>query len=542
MFAWSKYQLAVFAAIKDTNRSVIIEAVAGASKTTSIVHAAKLLPMSQSVLFLAFNVSIVNELKSRLPEHITCSTLNSLGFRSWRNYVGRRTLKVDASKTAGILRQALSEEDFKFYAPFVIKMVSLAKSAGLGGFLMEDTLENWEALREHHNVKLGTEKEEGFDTDYSRAIELCQKALNRSSSMANSLVDFDDQIYMPYLRGARFDQYHVVFVDELQDVSPVQRSLLKRVIKSGGRIIGVGDSYQSIYGFRGADHNSMEDFAKEFDCLRLPLSISYRCSKAIVREAQKYVPQIEPFESAPEGLVETIPDYIATQFLKTDVVLCRNTAPLVKMAYGLIGRGSGVNMPGRDFAKGLQKLVKDLKATDFADLSEKLELWLQHQTEVLTAKKKESKIEYVRDRVDTIDIIMSNLPADKTTIKDLLEEIQFVFQGRDEAVTMMTIHKAKGQEWDRVFILDFHLMPSKYAKGHPWMEIQERNLIYVAITRAKNYLGYIVSNEFSDKDEEARRASRESFIANRMKSERPVAVRKTKKKDIGPLRIKINIK
>lgn len=545
MLSWSQYQLALFKAIETTDSSIVFEAVAGASKTTSIVHGAKLLPITSSILFLAFNVAIVKELQERLPSHVTCQTLNSLGYRSWRAYAGKKFLKVDANKTRNILRDALSNEDFQIYASFVERLVALGKSVGIGGILLENTPANWEELREHHNITINVPKSmEDYEPDYERGLLLCQKALARSIDMANVLVDFDDQIYMPYLKGARFDQYDVVFIDELQDVSPVQRNLLKRVIKKGGRIIGVGDSNQSIYAFRGADHNSMGDFAKEFSAAKLPLSISYRCAKAIVAEAKKYVPEIEPFESAPEGKVERLNEYMATTFLPTDIILCRNTAPLVKMSYGLISRGVAVSMSGRDFAKGLQKLVLDMKAPTLVELSEKLELWLERQSDLLIAKKQENKIEFLRDRVATLDIIIANLSMEKAgdnQVKALLEEIDFIFQSKAGAVSLMTVHRAKGTEADRVFILDSHLMPSKYALGRAWMEIQEKNLTYVAITRAKTYLAYIESDGFSDADEEIRQTNRANFIKTKMENPRPVAkpAKPAKPSKGGQIRIKL---
>jgi len=67
---------------------------------------------------------------------------------------------------------------------------------------------------------------------------------------------------------------------------------------------------------------------------------------------------------------------------------------------------------------------------------------------------------------------------------------------RDGSVlTLATVHKSKGLEWDRVFILDPKLMPSKYARQQ-WQLDQETNIHYVAITRARQELYYIDSEGF----------------------------------------------
>jgi superfamily I DNA/RNA helicase len=57
-------------------------------------------------------------------------------------------------------------------------------------------------------------------------------------------------------------------------------------------------------------------------------------------------------------------------------------------------------------------------------------------------------------------------------------------------LTLCTVHKAKGLEWNRVYILDEFLMPSKYAR-QAWQQQQETNLQYVAVTRAKQELKFI---------------------------------------------------
>jgi superfamily I DNA/RNA helicase len=83
-------------------------------------------------------------------------------------------------------------------------------------------------------------------------------------------------------------------------------------------------------------------------------------------------------------------------------------------------------------------------------------------------------------------------------VGDLLEAIDALFQSKGRGITLSSVHKSKGREWERVFILDFGTyMPSKYAKKD-WQKIQENNLIYVAITRAKRYLGYLPSNCWKD--------------------------------------------
>jgi superfamily I DNA/RNA helicase len=479
---------------------------------------------------MAFNKRIVVELELRLPRHVIGATFNSVGYKAWRSYVGKY-VKVQANKTWMIMKEMLHEDDIEKYASFIKKMVGLAKSAGIGGHLLEDTTTNWEALRAHHNVYV---QSGDASTDYG--ITLSQIVLRESIKQAKNIIDFDDQIYMPYLRDVSFPKYDRLFIDEFQDTNEVQIELMKKMIKYGGKVIAVGDTDQAIYGFRGADSEAMNRGRKAFDCQVLPLSITYRCSKAVTREAQKYVSKIEYFDGAKEGLVEAVEKYNATDFLPTDAILCRNNAPLVKMAYGFIRRGIGINMPGRDLGAGLKIFIKKMKAKNVDDLEIKAVEWLGNQRDNLIEKGQEDKIEALNDKIECLEVIIENLDYADRTINALLAEIDYLFKASEiPAISLMSIHKSKGDEWNRVFILDFaKLMPSKYAK-QPWQKMQENNLIYVAITRAKSYVGYIDSGVFSDDDGDMLEERRAQFKEARAKarvsapSKKKWASKKTKK-------------
>ena len=482
---FSTYQNELFSALNN-EASIIVDAKAGSGKTTTIVEAANRLDTSSSILFLAFNRSIVEELKSRLPRNVNCATFNSVGWRSWLSFTGKKFVKVDAAKTRGIIRERFPIDDQEIYAAFVNKMVALAKSNGI---TLDSDIDDWYSLADHHGVFVDNE-----DADYTRAYELCRKTLNESIRIANFVCDFDDQIYMPWLRRASFQKYDCVFIDEAQDTSPIQADLISRMVANGGKIIAVGDPAQAIYGFRGADHNAMNNIRDTFGAVTMPLSISYRCAKAIIREAQKYVPDIEAFEHAPEGSVKIIDQYSIDDFDSKTAILCRNNAPLIEMAYQIIARGKGVNILGRDIGGGLKNLINKMKAVNVENLSVKLNNWLDKESEKLRNKDQEDKIQILEDKVTCINVFIDNLPEEKNSISDLINAIDALFSSSTSGVVLSSVHKSKGSEWDKVFILDFEkLMPSPYAKKE-WQRIQENNLIYVAITRAKKELGYISSN------------------------------------------------
>lgn len=255
---------------------------------------------------------------------------------------------------------------------------------------------------------------------------------------------------------------------------------------------------QAIYGFRGADSESLANIAKTFNAISLPLSISYRCPKKIVLEAQKYVSHIESHESAPEGEVEDYGTYAPAMFKSNDMVVCRNTAPLIKLAYKLISAKIPATIMGRDIGKGLVTLINKLKAKGIESLISKLNEWRAKETQRALGKDPEADLSKIEDKYDIIMMFINHAGAD--TIPSLITAIENLFGDKAiDAVVLSTIHRAKGMEADRVFILDGWLMPSKYARK-PWQMIQENNLTYVAITRAKKSLFYVTSPK-DQKDE-----------------------------------------
>jgi superfamily I DNA/RNA helicase len=374
----------------------------------------------------------------------------------------------------------------------ISKIVKLGKSAGIGTQILENNEESWISVMNHHDVAFTEEGE-----DLSCIIPICQEILARSNNL-KSVIDFDDMIYMPVQQGLKFRKYDWVFVDESQDVSHTQRLMLKALMKPTSRMIAVGDPCQAIYGFRGADSTAMAGIAEEFSAITLPLSISYRCPQTVVAEAQRWVSHIQASPSAEEGTVVRMGKYSAEDFSHQDAVICRNVAPLIKTAYSMISRNIPVNMLGRDIGKGLISLIKNLKAKDVTDLDEKLSDWADKEMNRLSGKgENESKMDSVNDKVDCIKIFISQA-VKTTTVQDLIQKIESFFS--DEAngnLTLCTIHKAKGKEWDRVFILDESRFFPKWAKKE-WMREQEKNIVYVAVTRAKKDLVFIQSNYWKD--------------------------------------------
>ena len=506
----SKFQEAIFSFIETGTGNAIVSAVAGSGKTTTLVDGANKISRTKRCLFLAFNKKIQMELAARLPKHVMTQTINSLGHQAWMN--ANPKCKLDTAKTLNILKALRGNYDatqFDRIMSNVRKMVSVAKANGLAPLgmtgVIADTDAEWNRLIDHYDILFnGVDEGVNVQLDRETAIQIARVALKKSVEIKD-VIDFDDQIFMTVIYNIPVPKYDWVFVDEAQDVSEIQRALIAKAMAKYTRSVFVGDEKQAIYGFRGADSESLNNIGKQFNAINLPLSISYRCAKAIVAEARQYVGHIEASENAPEGLVEELGDYKTDMFKMNDMVVCRNTAPLVKLAYKLISEKVPAKVEGKDLASGLVNLINKMNAKTILQLNEKLHHWKDRETARLKQADPEADISGVEDKFDVLQVFMESSAAD--TVPVLISAIESLFGDEvKDCVRLSTVHRAKGLEAERVFILDKWLMPSRYAVK-PWMVEQENNLIYVALTRAKTYLGYVetprpkTSKKFSDKEE-----------------------------------------
>lgn len=201
---------------------------------------------------------------------------------------------------------------------------------------------------------------------------------------------------------------------------------------------------------------------------------------------------ISSHPSAPEGLVQTLGQYDDKTFITPCIVLCRNTAPLIGLAYSMLQRDIPCSVRGRDIGAALASVVKKLRATDLSDLLIKLESW-----RVREAARSESlgkSAERTEDQAQCLVFFVRGLDEDSQTVPDLLAKIDLLFSDDTSTgkVILSTIHRAKGLEYPTVFILDRHLCPSRFARLE-WQKVQERNLMFVAITRSMDKLFYINS-------------------------------------------------
>lgn len=255
-------------------------------------------------------------------------------------------------------------------------------------------------------------------------------------------------------------------------------------------------THNCIYGFAGADINSFRNLTEFPNTIKLPLSVNYRCGKNIVTKAQKIVSHLEAFESAIEGEVRE--ESSIKDIQDGDMVLCRNTAPLVQLCLEFISKGRKATVKGSDIGANLINLVKKSKSrnlgsvwnfleNELAKTYRKLSLRYPHESDQDLMEMPSYRL--LSEKITVLQIIADQSET-VTDSRTLISKIGQIFSEKVEGIMLSTIHKAKGLEADNVFIIEKNLMPSKYAKK-AWQKEQEQNLIYVAYTRPKKLLGFV---------------------------------------------------
>lgn len=491
---WSPYQLAIYDWVEQGQGNAIVVAVAGSGKTTTGVECVqRVVRMGQSHIFLAFNKSIATELQARdvngATFHSACMRVVMAAFRG---------AKVEARKLWMLCDEYLSQDDHYMYAEFIVGLVGKGKQAGIGcPGLVDDTSAAWYDIVEHYGLELEHE-----DADMERAVQLASNLLE-ASVHDRSMIDFDDMLYWVVRHGLRMPQNDWVFVDEGQDTNALQRAIIAKMLKPTSRLMVVGDPAQAIYGFRGADSDSLDLIAKQFNCTSLPLTISYRCPQAVVKYAQQWVSHIEAAPTAAEGKVTNAgTKWDPKTFAATDLVLCRTTAPLISLAYRMLRDKLPVQVMGREIGAGLKALVRKLAGKRVVTLDvllERLHNWRAGEVAAATLKQNEAKAQAVQDKAMCIECLAGELPVDERTVDCLLDIINRLFADRANCVRLGTIHKMKGLEGKRVFWLNRSQCPSKWATL-AWQQGQEANLCYVAATRAQEELVLIEAGVMPNED------------------------------------------
>jgi DNA helicase-2/ATP-dependent DNA helicase PcrA len=514
-FVPSEYQKAIFDFIVEGKGDAMVSAVAGSGKTTTLVEGAKYLS-TQSAVFFAFNKHIAEELSRRLVDTpMKARTIHSLGYSMVAQ--GKRGLKTTDYKYVEIARRYCEtnwpELAFK-KAQLSVLTNSLAKLVDLARCTLTYDSRGLEDLADAHGIEL----DNGV---LQKVISLVPLVLNEGIAVyqRSNEIDFTDMVWLPTRLGLiPLDRYEWIFVDEAQDLNAAQRELVLKVRGAGGRILWVGDPRQAIMGFAGADFQSYRRIQEITGAVELPLSICYRCPTSHIELAQAIVPEIQPAPGAAVGEVAFITKSKLHELVReNDLITCRLVAPCVSMCIDLIRRKVPARVRGRDVASQLVALATKIgKYADWSEFPMLLDVYYDERLAALNKRRRpsESQILMLTDTVEALHACYAEFRA--RDVDDFCKQIRDIFSDDRASVTLSTIHKAKGLEADRVFILRPEKLPLVWQRQTDDQYEQEMNLKYVALTRAKQLLVWVTEDEGKKETEEEKEVVANEAVAPTM--------------------------
>jgi len=480
-FKPDKYQIEIAKTFRNTSDNITIKAGAGTGKTTTLIM---LLGLARGLSgVLAFNGDIVEELKKRVNiPNVEIMTLHSLGMKSLISEHGGR-LKLKKGKTYKFIINAskkwnIKSIDQEAYFYIVDKLVDIYRST---------LCQSIEDLKESAKI-IGIEYKESH---IKHSLEI-MKILNNYNKNPKE-VDFTDMIYLPATNIKYIlPKFNTTFIDECQDLNKAQHAMIDRIIK-GNRFVAVGDPHQSIYNFAGADSKSFQLFTIKKRTIELPLSVCYRCPSRIIDHANNIYNVLEPRIGVEPGVLRR-GDYFEAE--DKDMVICRNLKPLIMVYFNFIADGKKCFIKGKDIGESLIKIIKKWKDYEMEEMIDGLMGDLHDLTNDLIKRGFDKPIKHpsyqtLLEKISAIIVISNNYKS----VKEMLYHLGEIFSDDSkEGIILSTIHKAKGLEANRIFFLNRFLIPSKFAVSEDQL-IQENNLLYVAMTRAKKELIYCTVKE-----------------------------------------------
>lgn len=510
-----------------------VEACAGSGKTTTLrmVHCeSNLHGIAASAI--AFNRHSVEDFRSK---GVPAKTLHAAGLGLLRLCAPH--LAAHGKPEKYILSVSGFNVPFDLRGADVSRMYDHVRSTGyvpegLPGFGLahvDNSINGWRLMLINSGVRnIERFEHEANDADIGEFSNYFDELMRKSLDFAarNGACDFQDMIWrvlaLKLEPPARVNP-EILLVDEVQDLSLADHAVIGQ-LAINGRILRVGDRAQSLYGWRQA---VPEVFARMVAAGSLPLSITRRCSRAVVHYVSSVFDHIQAADDAAAGVVETLSsvdcidraERIAKQAKPGDMVIAYRNADLTPVATALLAAGKpiefslGDDSPGASMKQALG--VRDDQIRDsyrlvsdywFANAEAKLRQMvhvgkLDEADEIADLG---AAIEFVEATVKRV----GRVPIIGSTVTEFTSEVTRIFSSRARGpkVRISTIHRAKGLEpadGGTVFWLTgnpWPYMPTQLASiTWPLTNVDELSpeelrysygncLGYVAATRAKERL------------------------------------------------------
>lgn len=505
----STYQQGVINFLLNNTGNGACNAVAGSGKSSTLLIAAIVLSTiginPDSLKVLVFGKANAEDLQGKLSKLVgrwkqCASTLHAIGFSLLKQERDRKSVKVDSYKYKQIAQDlgllsnrerkgSLIEEKICAESDF-LKLVDLVRLTNQPA--LPETIR---AIAQQHEIEL-------FEFhEVAEAIADCLR-LGEILAQEEGSIDFTDMVWLPVRWQIHtrpwFRAYKYLFVDECQDLNQAQLTLalmlagqVEGYAHEPGRILFVGDPFQAIMGFAGADSDSYSHIVNQAKATELPLSTCYRCPRSHLELVKRLFPHIpiEPRDNAPAGKIQVIAEKHLQAELKTgDMVLSRKTAPLVKLCIQLITRGVCATVKGRDIGDGLKRELENiakLPRFTYSQFGSFLNEYAALKTEKYRGLENcEQLIKTLADKLDALEAIyLAQVQA--TSVSALAAYISELFADNGNSpITLATAHRSKGLENQRIFVLEPDKLPLTWKGQQDWQLQQEHNLLYVTLTRS----------------------------------------------------------
>jgi AAA domain len=461
-------QVDICSFIKKEKGNLQVNALAGGGKTSTIEMMME--DIREPTLYMAFNKPVVEEARERLPSGVEIRTFNSMGNEDWKKANGKAD--VNLKKTNELLKAIIYEykgSDRNELNDSWWEITGAVHMAKHLGYVPDGKFPGARRLCDRDTLSARVE---------NRLSPLCQEVVDNvlfasiKAAYAGA-IDLDDQIYMPALFGGSYKRFPLVYVDERQDLSPTMVALLERHVKD--RLVEVGDRWQAIYAFRGAQTNGMSTSKLKFNMHEMNLSYSFRCPEAIVKAVHWHVPHMKWIK--PGGTYEELLSLDPADIPEGAAIICRNNAPLFRAAFALLSRKRSVQVAGSDVGPKIIRLLGKVGSPGDSseDLLLKIDGWLDDQLQRTNAP------QTIHDQAECMKVFASW----GNTYDQAVGYAKHIF-GQQGTIKLTTGHKAKGAEWNTVYHLDKHLLSK---------DEQDLNLKYVISTRAAQELFEITTKE-----------------------------------------------
>lgn len=450
---------------------------------------------------MAFGSDIAKAMTPKVPEQVVVKTCHAFGRAAIIKKIPHFEPKTKGDSKNQIL---ISDIDWlnpdKYKGQDKVDARNLANQVDRLMSLIKLTLTDWnnrdqlEQLVARYNLDFTKTNDKQQVTDHTLDVFAELDVLMDRSLTHTQLFDFDDMMWLPIMMDLPIEKFDQLYFDEAQDANNLMIEYANRM--RGDRIMTVGDRYQSIYGFAGANPESTDKLIRMFNSTELPLMTCYRCGKDIIKFVNAIMPDLKAFEGNPDGLVaHHFPDdppenkFDLNSLPDGSMILCRRNAGLVRPCFDLIKKGRKALIKGKDIGAGLLSLVDQLggDSKTIVQFIDAIEVYRGEKLDAIMRRDKPNPgaIDYTNDQCDALQAFAENAQ----TVYEVKGRIDSMFsKDSSPGITLCSGHKSKGLEADNVVIVQAERMRIVREDMTDEQMQQERNLEYVMKTRAKKEL------------------------------------------------------